>query len=80
MPSDKVSELTKLGRVIVFPGNHCFVQSDTEMPNLLYSSSFECTNNEFEFSANLGNFLPSGFYFLRINHKNQSQKATFIVD
>ena len=39
-----IQELTKLGRVIVFPGNHCFVQSDTEMPNLLYSSSFEIDN------------------------------------
>jgi len=39
-----IQELTKLGRVIAFPGNHCFVQSDTEMPNLLYSSSFEIDN------------------------------------
>jgi DNA repair exonuclease SbcCD ATPase subunit/DNA repair exonuclease SbcCD nuclease subunit len=39
-----IQELTKLGRVIVLPGNHCFVQSDTEMPNLLYSSSFEIDN------------------------------------
>ena len=39
-----IQQLTKLGRVIVFPGNHCFVQSDTEMPNLLYSSSFEIDN------------------------------------
>jgi len=39
-----IQELTRLGRVIVFPGNHCFVQSDTEMPNLLYSSSFEIEN------------------------------------
>jgi DNA repair exonuclease SbcCD ATPase subunit len=39
-----IQELTKLGRVIIFPGNHCFVQSDTEMPNLLYSSSFEIDN------------------------------------
>jgi len=39
-----IQELTKIGRVIVFPGNHCFVQSDTEMPNLLYSSSFEIDN------------------------------------
>jgi DNA repair exonuclease SbcCD ATPase subunit/DNA repair exonuclease SbcCD nuclease subunit len=39
-----IQELTILGRVIVFPGNHCFVQSDTEMPNLLYSSSFEIDN------------------------------------
>jgi len=61
------------------PGNYDVSVTDL-MGNKLYSSSFECTNNEFEFSANLGNFLPSGFYFLRINHKNQSQKATFIVD
>jgi len=39
-----IQELTKIGRVIVLPGNHCFVQSDTEMPNLLYSSSFEIDN------------------------------------
>jgi DNA repair exonuclease SbcCD ATPase subunit len=39
-----IQELTKLGRVIIFPGNHCLVQSDTEMPNLLYSSSFEIDN------------------------------------
>jgi DNA repair exonuclease SbcCD ATPase subunit/DNA repair exonuclease SbcCD nuclease subunit len=39
-----IEELTKIGKVIVFPGNHCFVQSDTEMPNLLYSSSFEIDN------------------------------------
>jgi DNA repair exonuclease SbcCD ATPase subunit/DNA repair exonuclease SbcCD nuclease subunit len=39
-----IEQLAKLGRVIVFPGNHCFVQSDTEMPNLLYSSSFQIDN------------------------------------
>ena len=39
-----IQELTKIGKVIVFPGNHCFVQSDSEMPNLLYSSSFEIDN------------------------------------
>jgi len=39
-----IQQLTKLGRVIIFPGNHCFVQSDTDMPNLLFSSSFEIDN------------------------------------
>ena len=39
-----IEQLTKLSRVIVFPGNHCLVQSDKDMPSLLYSSSFQIEN------------------------------------
>jgi len=39
-----IEQLTKIGKVIIFPGNHCFVQNDVDMPSLLYSSSFEIDN------------------------------------
>ena len=39
-----IEQLTKIGKVIIFPGNHCFVQNDVDMPSLLYSSSFQIDN------------------------------------
>ena len=62
-----IQELTKIAKIIVFPGNHCLVQSDIDMPSLLYSSSFEIDNliilNESK-SFNIGNI---GFSYVAIN-------------
>ena len=39
-----VQELTKIGRLIIFSGNHDKTQSNQEQPTLVYSSSFEINN------------------------------------
>ena len=39
-----VQELTKIGRLIIFSGNHDKIQSNQEQPTLVYSSSFEINN------------------------------------
>jgi len=39
-----VQELTKLGRLIIFSGNHDKMQSNQEQPTLVYSSSFDIHN------------------------------------
>ena len=39
-----VQELTKIGRLIIFSGNHDKMQSNQEQPTLVYSSSFDIRN------------------------------------
>ena len=39
-----VQELTKIGRLIIFSGNHDKMQSNQEQPTLVYSSSFDIHN------------------------------------
>ena len=39
-----IQELLKFSRVYIFPGNHDLIQSDTNQPSLVYSSTFDLTN------------------------------------
>ena len=39
-----IQELLKISRVYIFPGNHDIIQSDTNQPSLVYSSTFDLTN------------------------------------
>ena len=39
-----IQELLKFSRVYIFQGNHDFIQSDTNQPSLVYSSTFDLTN------------------------------------
>jgi len=39
-----IQELLKFSRVYILPGNHDIIQSDTNQPSLVYSSTFDLTN------------------------------------
>ena len=39
-----IQDLLKISRVYIFPGNHDLIQSDTNQPSLVYSSTFDLTN------------------------------------
>lgn len=39
-----IQELLRFSRVFILPGNHDLIQSDTNQPSLVYSSTFDLTN------------------------------------
>jgi len=41
---DFIQSLSKIGRLIIFSGNHDIIQSDNNIPSLVFSSSFDIPN------------------------------------
>ena len=39
-----IQSLTKIGRLIIFSGNHDLLQNDNNVPSLVYSSTFDIPN------------------------------------